>query len=136
MVEIHTPISFVDHFLSHTRNTGTLLSLSIAIIGFSEFIANFFDSKAKSRIISFLLFVGVLMFVYNIMYSIKSIVDFQDYLKVLKPNLHKYDEVINMYYSKWEKLIIYQVSFVALICVLCLLLIIWVVFRIFNKQIK
>jgi hypothetical protein len=125
----HDPIYFVNQYISHTWNSGALLSLSLATLGFSEF---FKDRKNKNGMF-FIIIIGLLLFVYNVFYTIKSIQDFKDYLLYYEQVKDSYDPIYFLYMPKWKKWITYQYCFLSIIILLGIVLLGWTSKRLWRK---
>lgn len=126
---VHTPIDFVDQYIAHTWNTGTLLSLTIGLFGFADFFKSRHSRHSSGDSYDAYTFgitvFGLLIFVYNVFYSMKSIRDFKEYLEYFEPIKDQYDPIYTIYLDNWKEWIYYQYSFVGLVIGIGLILTYW-----------
>jgi len=126
----HDPMDFVNQYISHTRNTGNLLSLSISIIGFSAFFGN----RDIDIGVDFMVLAGVFIFLYNVLYTLKSIDDYKYYLNYFENTLDDYHPIYRLYYPRWKNWIYYQYTFVALVSSICILFVVVMYQRTFSPS--
>jgi hypothetical protein len=112
----HSPESYVSTHASHVRNTLSLCSLAIAMVGFSKSF-NTYDIASEYIMKSF----GILIFIYGFIYGLKTNFDFQSYLDELKTR----DNLTAFYHqqiSRWQQWIYMHYTFISFLVVVVLLI--------------
>lgn len=110
----HSPESYLGHHTSMVRNTLSLTSLGIAIVGFGTF----FSDRNRDMSEYVVRGVGLLVFVYAILYGIKGTMNYCGYLEYLESN---YDDLPRFYKSQlkqWKEWVYYQYGFIALVVII------------------
>lgn len=119
----HNPMDFVSLFVSQLTNTGNLLYLSIGIFSLSSFLKH--RENAGYGGVFVITLVGLLLFIYNIVYSLKSIYDFKIYLKYFRKVKDQFDPVYTLHLPNWNRLIYYQYVFVSFVSIIGFAMLIW-----------
>lgn len=110
----HSPESYVGQHTSMVRNTLSLTSLAIAIIGFGAFY------KSRERDTSYLAMkvAGLFIFIYAALYGAKGTFNFWNYIRYIERR--EGDELPELYVrqlSEWKEWVYFHIACVAMIAV-------------------
>lgn len=110
----HRPESYISHHTSMVRNTISLTSLAIAIIGF----AAFYKKRERGNSHLAMKLTGLFIFIYTTLYGAKGSINFLDYIKYLERR--EGDELPQLYViqlKKWKEWIYFNLVFVVMIAI-------------------
>lgn len=126
----HNPMDFLSQFTAKSASTGNLLYLSIGIFSLSTFL----KKKDNEGIGVFIITsVGILLLIYNIASSLKSIHEFRKYLNYFRKVQDQFDPVYSIFIPNWTQLIYYQYTIVAFVAFIGIAMLIWRAKSLYKK---
>lgn len=126
----HSPISFLAQYTSMVRNTLSIGALAIAVISASAFFGKTHDQDV---FYTSMVVMGILLFIYGVVYGYKGAVDFHRYLSHIESRMDDLPEVYRLQIKQWRGWVYLQVVFLAALVVLTFVSLAFVKTRIISS---